>query len=83
MTVDDFVGARVLALANEIKCRNGKGCAPQTSNPIVTEPKQKKPMEYRLIVSLVTLGIGVYMIVRGLTEAGIALISATAGYWIR
>jgi hypothetical protein len=45
--------------------------------------KQLKPMLYRLIISLVALGIAIYLIIIGQTEPGIAICGGVVGYWMR
>jgi multisubunit Na+/H+ antiporter MnhB subunit len=40
-------------------------------------------MLYRLIISLVALGIAIYLITIGQTEPGMAICGGVVGYWVR
>ena len=45
--------------------------------------KLSKPLKVRFALTVLILGIGVLCICRESTEAGVALCSATAGYWLK
>jgi hypothetical protein len=96
MKREDFVGSRIKLLREDLggKGKHGEISSfpkefnpPQNPSPSPKNSelpsKDKKPMLYRLIVSLAALGIGVYMLCIGITEAGVGIIAAIAGYWTK
>ena len=56
---------------------------PEKSPGLSSNNKLSKPLKVRFALTVLILAIGVLCICRDSTEAGVALCSAVAGYWLK
>ena len=56
---------------------------PEKPPELPTNNKLSKPLKVRFALTVVILSIGVLCICKDSTEAGVALCSAIAGYWLK